>query len=56
MQWQELPEIQHDKVKLGGDVGIFYPNWATKVTLPNGASKQQILTICKENYNEYHSA
>lgn len=46
MQWQELEEIRHPAVKLGGDVEIFWPSWAEKVSLPNGASKEEIINIC----------
>lgn len=48
MEWQELPEIYHPEVKLGGDLEIFYPSWATSYELPNGASKQQIRDACQE--------
>lgn len=48
MEWQELPEIKHDIVKLGGNVEIYYPTWATKYTLPNNASKATIMKICKK--------
>jgi len=43
IQWQELTELQHDKVKLGGDVEIFHPSWNEHFKLPNGASKKQLL-------------
>ena len=35
MEWQELPEIQHDEVKLGGDMEIFHPSWADMFKLSN---------------------
>lgn len=47
MAWQDLPELEHDKVKLSGGVELFYPNWATKTSLPNGASEQEIIKLCK---------
>ena len=47
MQWQELPEIQHPEVHLGGEVCVFYPDWAHEYKLPNGASEQQIRQICQ---------
>lgn len=47
MRWQELSEIQHDEVKLSGEVDLHYPNWSKAFTLPNGASKQEILNLCK---------
>lgn len=33
VRWQELPEIQHDTVKIGGKLGVFYPDWTTEITL-----------------------
>jgi len=36
VQWQELPELQHDTVKLGGELSIFYPSWKTEIVIPNG--------------------
>ena len=51
MQWDKLSELQHDIVKLGAELSIHYPNWSYDIGLPNQATKQQILNICKE-YNE----
>lgn len=47
MQWQELPEIQHDTVKLGAELDIFWPSWANAVTIPNYAETSQIIEKCK---------
>jgi DNA polymerase-1 len=47
MAWQDHPDIYHPKVKLGGELGIFYPDWSNEVTLPNFATPQEILNICK---------
>ena len=49
VQWQELPEIAHPEVKLGGSLGIFYPNWTTEITLPNGATEDQILNVIQDH-------
>jgi DNA polymerase I len=49
MAWQELPEIQHPEVTLGGEIDIFYPSWAYKVTLPAFAPKEQIISICQKH-------
>lgn len=49
VEWQELPEIQHDEVKLGGELSVFYPSWADEMTIPNGADAAQILSIAKEH-------
>ena len=48
MEWQDLPEIQHDQVKLGGSVELFRPDWSKKTTIPNKASLDVIEAILKE--------
>lgn len=52
MQWQELPEIQHDTVKLGAALDIFWPSWAKATTLPNNADRETILKVCRETKAE----
>ncbi len=54
MSWQELPEIQHPQVKLGAELDVFYGGWHQPITLPNHASKEDILRICKEGVEEYN--
>jgi DNA polymerase-1 len=49
VQWQASPEIYHDEVKLGGSLGLFHPNWTTEITLPNGASEEDILNVIEEH-------
>lgn len=49
VRWQELPDIQHDEVKLGGQLSIFFPDWATEITVPNGATKKQIKELAKNH-------
>lgn len=49
VQWQELPEIQHDEVKLGGELSIFFPSWANELTIPNGAGVDQIISLAQEH-------
>lgn len=56
MQWQELPEIQHDKVKLGAALDIFWPDWAHATTLPNDADRETIIKICKAAKEEFQAA
>ena len=53
MSWQELPEIQHPQVKLSAELDVFYGGWHQPITLPNHASKEDILRICKEGVDEY---
>nr|WP_232373554.1 DNA polymerase [Alteromonas sp. RKMC-009] len=49
MEWQELPDIQHDSVGLGGELSLFHPNWAEEIPLPNGASQEEIKHTIKES-------
>lgn len=49
MSWQELPELHHDTVKIGAALDLFYPNWATPVTLPVNADIPTIRKVCAEH-------
>ena len=53
MRWQELPEIQHDIVKLGAALDIFWPSWANAITLPNDADQATIIQTCIDAKAEY---
>lgn len=46
MKWQELPELKHDIVKLGGELDVFYPSWRYGITLPNNQTIDQIKSVC----------
>lgn len=52
VEWQALPEIEHDQVKLGGELSIFYPSWAEEMVIPNGATPDQILSLAKEHMTQ----
>lgn len=52
MSWQELPELHHDTVKIGAALDLFYPNWATPVTLPVGADVPTIKAVCKAHMDK----
>ena len=55
MEWQDLPEIAHDEVKLGGDLDLFYPHWGHGITLPRDANKltiYQTATAAMAKYEE----
>lgn len=56
MQWQELPEIQHDQVKLGAALDLFWPDWAHPITLPNNADQETIKKLCQEAQAELKQA
>lgn len=48
VKWQEHPDIYHDQVKLGGNLSLFFPDWAHEIELPNGCSKEEFIKIIKE--------
>lgn len=50
MRWQELPEIQHDQVKLGAELDLYWPDWAHPLTLPNDIDATDILQRCKAHF------
>jgi DNA polymerase-1 len=54
VQWQDHPDIFHKHVKLGGEVGIFWPTWAEEITLPNGAGELEIPGIIEEAIAAYN--
>lgn len=59
MQWQELPEIQHDQVKIGAELDIFYPTWADPMKIHNDATEAEIVDLAQkhqEKLNEKQAA
>lgn len=48
VQWQEHPDIQHDEVKLGGELSMFWPTWANEITIPNGATGDEIIAVVEK--------
>lgn len=54
MEWQELPELQHPKVKLGAELDVFYNGWHQPITLSNYISKEEILRIAQEGAAKYN--
>ncbi len=47
MAWQELPELQHDKVKINSELDLFHPSWGQAINLKPNDSKQVILGKCR---------
>lgn len=48
--WQEHPAIQHDEVKLSGNLDIYFPDWSNPITLPDKISSNDLITFC---YNKF---
>lgn len=44
-KWQNDPVIEHKEVKLSGELDIFFPSWANKITLPEHLTKKQLITL-----------
>lgn len=44
VKWQEHPDIRHDDVKLGGKLGIFFPDWSQEITIANDATEEEIFS------------
>jgi DNA polymerase-1 len=42
MAWKGLPEIADPRVPLPANLDLFYPNWATPITLENNISESEI--------------
>lgn len=42
-KWQEDTNIKHDSVHLGGEVSIFYPDWAHETSIKNNATEEEII-------------
>ncbi len=42
MSWQELPELEHDTVKIHAELDLFYPSWEHAITLSPTASIEEI--------------
>lgn len=54
VEWQELPEIQHDTVKIGGELSVFYPSWANEMVLKNSLeTKEEIAASLQASYKKY---
>lgn len=56
VKWQNDPEIWHPDVKLGGEVSVFYPNWATELVIPNDATETEITSLAKNHFEIYCEA
>lgn len=51
--WQEDPAIYHPEVHLGGEVSIFYPDWAHECVIPNDVnSYTQLSTVINDYLKE----
>ena len=50
VSWQDDPAIYHPEVHLGGEVSIFYPDWAHECVIPNDVNSYTQLSTVINNY------
>lgn len=50
--WQDHPDIYHPEVGLGGQLDIFYPNWATPLNLPTQLNQNELISLVKSHLEE----
>lgn len=48
MSWQELPELEHESVKIHAELDIFYPSWEKPLTLDADADMETIYMATAE--------
>lgn len=53
MSWQDLPEIQHDEVKLGAELDVCYQGWHQAITIPNHATEAEIVTALQKGVKKF---
>ena len=54
MEWQDLPEIWHDEVKLGGNLDLFYPHWGHGITLEPNWTQTEICNVVDAVMQSYY--
>ena len=52
MEWQELPEIAHDQVKLGAELALFHPDWSNEILLPNYINKDGLKEVINKSLSK----
>lgn len=48
-KWNNHPDIYHEDVGLEGQLDVFYPDWASPLTLPEDCSEEQLLTLVQQH-------
>ncbi len=55
IQWQDDTNIYHDKVKLTGELSLFYPNWSkdNELVIPNNIEPEKLKQLITKHIEEY---
>jgi len=54
--WQNHPDIIHPEVKLGGDLSIFFPDWAHELVLPHNLTEPELEKLVKDYLDALHKS
>lgn len=54
IQWQDDLNIYHDKVKLSGELSLFYPNWDkdNELVIPNNIEPEELRILINNHINK----
>lgn len=55
VQWQNDPAIWHEKVHLGGELSIFWPDWSKECTIPNNITQDELYDLVKKHIQSIES-
>lgn len=50
--WQEHEAIYHPKVKLGGQLDLFIPDWSNPLTLPEQLTEPELISLVQNHINK----
>lgn len=45
VEWQDDPVIADDTVHLGGELSLFFPDWAHEIVVPNHCSREELINL-----------
>lgn len=56
VEWQDHPDIQHDEVKLGGNLSLFWPSWAYEQEFPNKVTDDEVFDLINQHVSKVKEA
>lgn len=48
-KWQDDPVISHPQVGLEGQLDLFFPDWATPLTLPESLPESELIDLVQKH-------
>ena len=51
-RWQNHPDIAHPLVGLEGQLDLYFPSWATPLTLPENLNQEELINLCINHVKE----